>query len=276
VNRRAVVLLSIAVPLLARSAAAQQRCDADPALVEPRGPGAPESPLTALGLVDANARFTYLHGLLDDDARHARTWTVAWGIIGVGLIAGNAALAAVTSDDVLRVDSIIAAAKSLFIPAVLVVQPIRAMRDAEKVDRVADEFALPGRQGQVASCVPLRRAEELLVDAAEDEALATRWVAQIVVIGGNVAVGAVQAFGLGHWGGAAVGTFGGIAVGEVQILTHPTGALDALEPYSNGHLGNRPTPLAWSVAPFAPPPVAPFGAPLAAAPAWGAALRATF
>jgi hypothetical protein len=252
-------------------ASAQVKCAPDPKLTEPpRAPEAQAEPVSALGLVDPNARFAYVRAVLDADARHARVWTAAWAITGVALIGGNAAYAAITTDTAMRVDAIISAVKSLFIPAVLLVQPIRAMRDARLVDDIGAAFELsPGR---VASCVPLSRAEELLVDAAEDEALATRWVAQIVVIGGNVAVGAVQAFGLGHWLGAAIGTFGGIAVGELQILTHPTGALDALGPYSKGQPGKEPSPVAWSVAPFAAPPLGPLPAPAA----WGASVRASF
>jgi hypothetical protein len=275
VGYRALVVAAVAssmVGLASAPCAAQMRCAPDPSLTEPaRGPVLPTEPVSALGLVDPGARFAYIRGVLDEDARRARTWTTAWAIAGTVFIAGNAAYAAITTDDAMRVDAIIEAVKSIFIPAVLIVQPIHAMRSAPEVDALGRAFEwAPGR---VATCVPLARAEELLVDAAEDEAFATGWLAHTVVIVGNLAVSAVQGFGLGHWVGAALGVGGGIGIGELQILTHPTLALDALGPYSKGHLGTGPAPLAWTVVPFAPPRP-PFGG--AAAPAWGASLAATF
>ncbi|HEY3821071.1 MAG TPA: hypothetical protein VGL81_28095 [Polyangiaceae bacterium] len=170
------------------------------------------------------ARVHVLAGTLDRDARRAHVWYWAWMTAGLALIGGQATLAAVTTGNTQK-DFIAGAATSVFIPSVLLLQPPAVLADAPLLDARIDATTVDGRLGD--PCIVLPRARELLLRDAHDQAFATGWFAHAFVIGGNIAVGLLLGLAFKDWSGAAKQAIGGSAVGELQILTLPTGALTA-------------------------------------------------
>jgi hypothetical protein len=198
---RRVVAAGLVVALAARAVPAHaqesQRCDADVRAIQ---------------------------RTLDDDARRTRVWFWAWMATGTALLAGQTVLASVTSGDNQK-DFVVGAAASVFIPGLLLLHPPRVLGDSARLDARIAETTVDGRLGD--PCVVLPRAQELLRRDADDQALATGWFAHVFVVGGNVALGLLLGLGFGDWAGAAKQAVGGSVVGEIQILTLPTGALKA-------------------------------------------------
>ena len=215
---------------------------------------APELAL-ALASVPAAARLQFIRGVMEDQARRARTWTWVWGIGGVALAAGNFGLAALaeTADD--RVDPLVGGVTSLFIPAALLVKPVAVIANHAALE---DYLALTASTaGEADACATLARAEELLAASAEDEALGVGLLAQAIAILGNGAIALFLGLGYDHWGGALLNGGGGLVITEVQIFTQPTGAVRALESYRRGAVpvassGPDVARVAWSVMPLAP------------------------
>jgi hypothetical protein len=161
---------------------------------------------------------------LDDDARRTRVWYWAWMATGTALLGGQTVLSAVTSGDTQK-EFIAGALTSTFIPGMLLLHPPVVLSESRRLDARIDATSVAGRLGD--PCIVLPRAQELLSRSADDQALATGWFAHVFVIGGNIAVGLILGLGFGDWAGAVKQAVGGSAVGELQILTLPTGALKA-------------------------------------------------
>jgi hypothetical protein len=161
---------------------------------------------------------------LDENARRARVWYWTWMAAGTALLAGQTVLAAVTTGDQQR-EFIVGAGASTFIPGLLLLHPPAVIDDARVLDARLAATTVEGRVGD--PCEALWRARDLLARDADDQALATGWFAHTFVIGGNIALGLLLGLGWGDWFGAVKQAVGGSLVGELQILTLPTGALKA-------------------------------------------------
>jgi hypothetical protein len=169
-------------------------------------------------------RVTAIATTLDDNARHARVWTWTWMAAGTALLVGQGAIAAVTTGDT-RVEFAVGAGASAFIPGLLLLHPPAVLADAPRLDARLDATRVDGRLGD--PCLALPRARELLARDADDEALGTGWFAHTFVIGGNIVLGLLLGLGFHDWLGGAKQAVGGGIVGELQILTLSTGALQA-------------------------------------------------
>jgi hypothetical protein len=167
-------------------------------------------------------RLHVIAATLDDNARRTRTWYWAWLSAGTALLVGQAALAAVTSGDAQK-DFVVGAGASAFIPSFLLLHPPRVLSDAPRLEARLAATSLDGRYGD--PCLALPLAQQILARDADDQVFATGWFAHAFIIGGNVALGLVLGLGFHDWLGAAKQAIGGSAVGELQILTLPTGAL---------------------------------------------------
>jgi hypothetical protein len=181
-------------------------------------------PALAQETLECERRLSQITTTLDDDARHTRVWYWSWMAAGTVLVAGQAALAAVTTGD-LRNDSILGSASAVFIPAVLLIHPPEVLSDAPRLDERLARTTVDGRVGD--PCISLLRARELLARDAADEGFAKAWYAHAFVIGGNIALGLILGVGFGDWLGFAKQAVGGSVVGELQIWTLPGGALQA-------------------------------------------------
>jgi len=203
---------------------------------------------SALATTPASARLAFIQSVMGDQAKRARTWMWSWSLIGLGLSAGNFTLAALakTPDD--RVDPLTGGVTSLFIPAAIIVKPLRvSSANDELAAYVAETTTTLGPMGP---CRQLAVAEQLLAESADDEALGVGILTHGIAIVGNTAIGLFLGIGFKHWGGALLNGLGGLAISEVEIFTQPTGAVHALERY---RLGDLPAPAAstitWTLAP---------------------------
>ncbi|WP_394845391.1 hypothetical protein LZC95_51220 [Pendulispora brunnea] len=172
---------------------------------------------------DAEARVRFIREHLQRDAANARTWSLGWGLTSVAVAGGSFTFAAFESDAHSRTSDYIWGGVSLLPAAILLLFPLRVMRDARALDATAP-----------ADCAALAHAEELLERDAEQEAAGIAWYSHALVIGFNVGLGATLGYALDDWGNNALSAGIGIALSEAQILTQPTGALRARDAYHAG------------------------------------------
>jgi hypothetical protein len=165
--------------------------------------------------VECEERARTLASRLDDEARAARTWYWAWMAAGTALVVGQGTWAIFASGD-LRKELVVGASASVVIPGLLLIHPPLVLHDA----RALHEQVKLGEP-----CLVLPAAAERVVRDAKDEALATGAFAHTFVIGGNLALGLLLGVGLHDWVGGAKQLVGGTLIGELQILTLPTGVL---------------------------------------------------
>jgi len=174
---------------------------------------------------DVEVRVRFIREHLERDAANARTWSLGWGLTSLGVAAGSLTLAALESDPHSRTSDYVWSGVSLLPAAILVLFPLRVMRDARTLDASAP-----------ADCAALAHAEEVLERDAEQEAAGIAWYSHALVIGFNVGLGASLGYALDDWGNNALSAGIGIALSEAQILTQPTGALRARDRYRTGPL----------------------------------------
>jgi hypothetical protein len=198
-----------------------------------------------LGEIDAHRRLAFVREVMDDQARRARTWSLAWAVTGLGLAAGNYTRAALadTRDD--RIDPIVGGTTSLFIPAALLVQPLEVMAHQRTLED--DLAALSPTQNASGLCATLARAEGLLAQSAENEAFKAGIATHLFVIGGNGAIALFLGLGFDHWKGALLNGGGGLLISEFQIFTQPTGAVTELARYRRGDLQRTSAWQPWPI-----------------------------
>ncbi len=195
-----------------------------------------------------SARLAWIEGVLERDEAPSRLWRSSWLGIYSGVTLVEGALLAVASTPADRINAAINAGKAGVAFTFVLVSPstgttagtlLRAAPAGTPAERV----------------VKLRRAEALLRAAAKEERDGRGW---FPLIGGallNVG-GAWLSWATTH-GSSGAGWFGlvsGLAAGDVQVLTVPTGAMRAWDTYARagdgGRLGRAPSPsVGWSVAP---------------------------
>lgn len=209
----------------------------------------------AIASLDARVRLAFIRGVMRDQAKRARTWMWGWSLGGLGLAAGNYAVAAFakTKDD--AIDPIVGGTTSFFIPAAILVKPLRVSSDDDALEEyiATTTTAL----GPMQPCRQLALAEELLALSADDEALGVGVLSHAIAIGGNAAIALFLGLGFHHWGGGLLNGLGGLAISEAEIFMQPTGAVRALEKYRAGGLldanasaNAASARVTWSVAPL--------------------------
>lgn len=146
---------------------------------------------------------------LRDEAHRARAWRYTWSGVNTGLMVG-AFVAAPLVERESRPDWIVSGIGSGVTVLATWLWPLR-------VEGAADELeALP----------PAKRAKalpRLLRESAADEHDRVTWPWHVANFGLSAAGGAVIAFGFKHYVSGALTAAAGTALGEVQVLTQPTG-----------------------------------------------------
>jgi hypothetical protein len=156
---------------------------------------------------------------LDRDAHRTHVWYWAWMAAGATLIVGQGTLAALVGPGNFRNELIVGGAAAVFIPTSLLVHPPLVLRDARELDERRATGPLDD------PCLVLPGAAQRLYRDADDQAFSTGWFAHTFIIGGNVVLGLLLGVGLHDWPGGVKQLLGGSLVGELQILTLPTGVL---------------------------------------------------
>jgi hypothetical protein len=181
-------------------------------------------PARAQETARCEAKVREVQAVVDRDAQGTRLWYWVWMAAGTGLLVGQTVIASVTTGNVQK-EFIAGAATSAFIPAALLLHPPAAIDDASRLDARIALTSVDGHPGD--ACVLAPRAQEILAHTAADQHLTTGWFAPAFVVGGNIAVGLFLGLAFHDWAGAAKQAVGGSAVGELQLLTLPTGSLHA-------------------------------------------------
>jgi hypothetical protein len=189
---------------------------------------------SSLADVDARRRLAFVRDVMDDQARRARRWHLAWIVAGLGLSAGNYTRAALADTRDERIDPLVGGTTALFIPASTLALPLAVVRHQRTVEE--DAGTLSPAEGARGVCAVLARAERLFAMSAADEAFKAGIAAHLFVIGGNGAIALFLGLGFDHWQGALVNGGGGLLISELRIFTQPTGAITELARYRRGDL----------------------------------------
>jgi hypothetical protein len=213
-----------------------------------------------LAEIDGRRRLAFVREVMDDQGRRARTWSLAWAVAGLGLVAGNLTRVALVDTRDERIDPLVGAGAALTIPAAILVRPLAVMAHQRTLE--TELASLPPGAGGPAVCATLARAEYLFARSAADEAFQAGIATQIFVIAGNGAIALFLGLGFDHWRGALLNGGGGLLISEFRIYTQPTGAVAELARYRRGDVQapTGPQPLSVHVMPW----IAQGGAGLAA------------
>ena len=133
----------------------------------------------------------------------------------------------------------------------MAILPLSVRSDDETLERtLADASGAGG--GVMAPCLVLAHAEELLEHAAKEEARLTGLFMHLTTFLLNAAYTAVLAVAFRDLETTVVGGAGAFVIGELEILSTPSGAVRALERYRLGDLGggSRRAAVSWTLAPL--------------------------
>lgn len=201
----------------------------------------------ALEAADARLRLRFLDEGLAREAYRARFWAWSWAGIYSALTAGNGILALTASSTDDKIDDAVGAAASFVGLAVLIVLPLKIMRDQRWLAR-----RLRRAPAGEDPCAPLADAERLLLRDADSEAFGSGPLVHAGNFAFNIGIALLLGVGFGHWKQAAITGLVGIAIGEIQAFTQPTGAVRLLRDYRAGRWSQgAPPPPAWMVVPTA-------------------------
>jgi hypothetical protein len=201
----------------------------------------------ALAAIDAEARLHWLDRRMAIDARNERIWSGVWGGLYGGVIIVQSALAATEEDTGQRAENIVGAAASAIGAGAILILPPSLERDQSWW--VKHEARAP----EADICARLALAEHLMIKGAASEEFGIGPLTHIGNFVINIAGGLVLGLGFNRWGAFGYVSLVGIAVGEVQVITQPTGAIQDLRRYKDGDLGDgkQAARLNWAVRPWA-------------------------
>jgi hypothetical protein len=187
-----------------------------------RGEGCPAA-TPALAAAPDEARIAFLREHLQAERGPALAWTWTFGVVNGGLTAVQLAQlsGAKTTGD--RAVLAAGAATSAAAVAQVLLAPI-----------TPDPRAIPAG-GE--PCEELRQLERALARSARNERLGTGTAAQVGNLLINVGLGIATGFVAGKAGPGIVTFAVGWSLGELQILTEPTGLVRAEARYQAGDLG---------------------------------------
>jgi hypothetical protein len=183
-----------------------------------------------LASLDAGVRLRWLDQRLAADAARARIWAWTWRAAYTGITIGEVILALTATDTETRAADIVGATSSFIGVAANMILPLKIMGDQRWWQK---HYA---RSRGDDPCALVNTAELLLIRGADSEAFG---VGPLVHIGNfliNIAGGLVLGLGYGRWSAFAYTSIVGIAVGEIQVATQPTDAVEDLRLYRTGQL----------------------------------------
>ncbi|MDC0712251.1 hypothetical protein POL68_27535 [Stigmatella sp. ncwal1] len=178
---------------------------------------------------DNRQQLTFIQSHLNEEARRVRLWTDAWGA-GYGALTLGQLAAASALPKKEQVDFYVGAVSSAGGLAALLAMPLDVMADALALDALV--LAHPGE----IDCEVLAKAERLLVRSAQSEAMGRSWMMHGASALYSLLTGLVLGLGFDRWSSGAFTAVTGLLVGEVMLLTQPSGAEDTLRRYRAGAL----------------------------------------
>lgn len=186
-------------------------------------------------------RLAFIQSHLNEDARHARLWTGAWGA-GYGVLTvGQLAAVPVLTDA--QADLYVGAVFSAGALAALLAQPLSVMEHSVTLDALA--LAHP----DTVDCAVLAEAERLLVASAQSEVMGRSVLVHAASAVYNIISLLVMGLVFDRWASGITNAAVGVLIGELMILTQPTGARDTLQRYRAGEwsASRGPTRPVWNL-----------------------------
>lgn len=211
-----------------------------------------------LGTIDARDRMHFLQRELGAQARYATQWQTTWFLARSAVLAGEFGLAIVSADAADRTDAVVVGLFALAPPVGTLLFGLRVARDGPRFLR------LDHLDTDASRCAYVARGEQFFARDARNEDENRGWVQHALHIAGSTALFLILGVGYDHWRNAILNLVAGIGLGELQILTQPTGLVGAWERYRAGELGQAASKVTLRLAPKLSPTSA------------GLALEATF
>jgi hypothetical protein len=228
--RLGVVVLVVASTALASERAQAETCpipaDADPKLAQ----------------VDARDRMHFLQRELGAQARYAGLWQTTWFATRTLILAAEVGMAFVAPDPDDRLDATVTSVFAALPPIGTILFGLRVSRDGPRFLR------LDHLDTDASRCAYIARGEQFFARDADNEDESRNWVQHALQIGGSTALFLILGLGYDHWRNAILNGAAGIALGEFQILSQPTGLVSAWRRYRAGELANDPK-VSFKVAP---------------------------
>jgi hypothetical protein len=234
---RALVLTVLAAAVFTHAARAQETTAGCP----PISGGDP-----SLADVDTEERLRFIRERLAHEAGRARVWSEVWSL-GWGLLTGaQLALIPIFDDEGTQVDMLVGAGSSAIGLAGQLLLPLKVKSDQPRL-----EEHLAGSAGDPDRCALLRRAEEVFIQDAENEAEGKSWLMHGANVLVNTGVLLILGLGFDRWESGAINAAAGLVLGETMILTQPAGLEDDLERYRKADLSAPGEPRAgrWGLMP---------------------------
>jgi hypothetical protein len=186
----------------------------------------------ALGALDARERAQFIARELGAQARYAALWQTTWFVARTAILASEVGLAMVSPDPDDRLDARVTSVFAALPPVGMLLFGLRVVRDGPLFLR------LDHLDTDASRCAWIARGEQLLARDAKNEDEQRGWLQHALQIGGSTALFLVLGLGWGHWRNAILNGLAGIALGEAQILTQPTGLVGAWERYRRGDVSD--------------------------------------
>jgi hypothetical protein len=177
--------------------------------------------------VDADLRASFMLERARSVDQAATIWSATWAVGYLGLTAAQLGVLASTQDPGTRADMAIGALGSMIGVASIFLLPVRVMGQRPRLEALAP-LAMAG------DCAALEEMERIFDHAADGEEFGSSWLMHVGSMLFNIGMGVVQGLAFGRWQSGMISAAIGIAVGEVQILTKPSGLIDARARYRIG------------------------------------------
>ncbi|GEM_PF-1114315 len=178
-------------------------------------------------------RYDFILGELERGEGNAGLWWNGWALGFALATVGQGAVAVAASDRGWRIDNAVGAASSgLGLIGTLIEPrtPITAAADLRAMDSTTPR----------ARALRLRRAEQLLRSAAQEEVDGRSWFPHVAGAATTLAASAVLWYGYDRFASGWLNLVGGTLVCELQIASRPTAAARSYRAYFDRYAGRPP------------------------------------
>lgn len=197
---------------------------------------------------EVSRRLAFIEARLASGTAASNRWWNAWYYGWMSFSAAQATLALVVKDRGFRIDLAVGAASSSLGVLPLGFFPLPSMRASAKLGLLPE--ATPENRRR-----KLDRAEHLLKESADAEALGRSWMNHALGSTVSLGFGLLLAFAYKRPVSGVINTIGGIILTEGQIWTQPTAAIADLRAYrelaGGGAAAPAPSKVSFTIFPLA-------------------------
>ncbi|MBI3199936.1 MAG: hypothetical protein HYZ29_00250 [Myxococcales bacterium] len=188
-------------------------------------------------------RYRFILAELEQGEGNAALWWNGWTFGFAAATVGQTVLALAVDDRGWRIDNAVGAATSGLGAIGTALEPRTPITAA--ADLRAMDASTPA-----ARALRLRRAEQLLRDAAQEELDGRSWFPHVAGAATTLAASAVLWYGYDRYSSGWLNLLGGTLVTELQIASRPTAAVRAYRAYYQRHAGAAAlAPRTWWIRP---------------------------